>query len=103
MRRTMLNLGSLTRARRRPSQLGPTPGPGRRHPPEAILEAGPGRPPRQAGMDRRPHRPEPELLAPGGQELGRPVQPRRLRGAPRAAPGRTAATPGPGTLPTATA
>src|SRR4051794_24570378 len=62
MRRVMPDLGSLTRARRRTSHPGPTPGPGRCHPSETLPEASPGRPPRQAGMDRIPRRPEPGML-----------------------------------------
>ena len=95
MRRVIPHPGGLIRARRRTPHLGPTPGPGRCHPPETFLEASPGHHPRQAGMDRLSRRPEPGVFAPRRQELGRPVQPRRHRSPPRATQARPATLPAP--------
>src|SRR3954453_14651103 len=103
MGRIPLTPGCLIHVRRRPSFPRSAPTPGRRHLPEADLEAIPGRPPRQEGVDGPTYRTVLGLLPPGGQELGRPVQLRRRRGAPREPPGRAAATAGPGALPPAQA
>src|SRR3954468_20350504 len=103
MRQIPLTPGCLIHVRRRPSFPGATPSPGRRNRPEADLEAIPSRPPRQPRVDGTPHRPVLGLLPPGGQELGRAVQPRGRRGAPRAAPDRATAAARPGALPPAQA